>query len=241
MSVYSNILHHNSQDPNTVFRAVLARHIGIETVPELLFTTAYFYFIMNGLDEYSIVVELGTEDDLTPDNNDIYSIRAIGGRIFLHTETDLAIDFNTLQHTNEEVLGQHGMDIGSINQARDKLYRLFRRYSRLITNIYVLKNGTLVYEHVFTPQQGSSSFGASGVGSPWGMSPRMVAGLDNSLDYGNTHLTGQLGMTSTPLGFDGTVYTSPLTVQNKSHYTAFGRVKSALQIVNQEISYLKRT
>jgi hypothetical protein len=80
---------------------------------------------------------------------------------------------------------------------------------------------------------------ASGIGSPWGMSPRMVAGLDNSLDSGDTHLTGQLGMTSDVVGFNGTVYTSPLTVQNKSHYTAFGRVKSALQIVNQEIKFLK--
>lgn len=87
---------------------------------------------------------------------------------------------------------------------------------------------------------------ASGIGSPWGMTPRMVAGLDNSLDSGDTHLTGQLGMTSSVVGFNGSVYTSPLTVQNKSHYsksnnTAFGRVKSALQIVNQEIKFLKMT
>ena len=60
---------------------------------------------------------------------------------------------------------------------------------------------------------------ASGVASPWGLSPKMIAGIDQTLDRGNTHLTGQLGMTSTPLIFDGNVYTSPLTTQNKSYYT----------------------
>jgi hypothetical protein len=191
---------------------------------------------MGGGPKYEIVVELGTEDDLTPDNNDIYTIRPLDGIILLSTETGLGIDFRTLTHTDQHISGE-GMEVGPIKEARDSLYRLFRKYSSLITSISVYKEGTPVYQKNFTEQ--SSSFGASGIGSPWGMSPRMVAGLDNSLDFGNTHLTGQLGMTSTPLGFDGTVYTSPLTVQNKSHYSAFGRVKSALKKVNMEIKILK--
>ena len=49
----------------------------------------------------------------------------------------------------------------------------------------------------------------SGVASPWGDSPQMVAGLNNRLDKNNTHLTGQLSLTSTNLTFNGNDYISP--------------------------------
>ena len=81
---------------------------------------------------------------------------------------------------------------------------------------------------------------ASGIASPWGLSPGMVIGMDQTLDRGDTHLTGQLGMTSTPLTFDGNVYTSPLTTQNTPYYThSFGKKTNSLKSVNRDIKYLK--
>jgi hypothetical protein len=76
---------------------------------------------------------------------------------------------------------------------------------------------------------------ASGVSSPWGYSPLMVAGINNSLDKGNTHLTGQMSLTSTPV--NGLV--SPLTIKNESYYTAFGKKKS-VKNVNADIKFLKK-
>ena len=67
----------------------------------------------------------------------------------------------------------------------------------------------------------------SGVASPWGDSPQMVAGLNNRLDKNNTHLTGQISLTSTNLTCNGNDYISPLSVQNASYYTSFGKKKSA--------------
>ena len=81
---------------------------------------------------------------------------------------------------------------------------------------------------------------ASGIASPWGLSPEMVVGMDQTLDRGDTHLTGQLGMTSTPLIFDGNVYISPLTTQNTPYYThSFGKSRNSLKSVNRDIKYLK--
>jgi len=69
----------------------------------------------------------------------------------------------------------------------------------------------------------------------------MVVGIDQSLDRGSSHLTGQLGMTSTPINFDGNVYISPLTVQNRPYYThSFGKKTNALKTVNADINYLKK-
>jgi hypothetical protein len=79
-----------------------------------------------------------------------------------------------------------------------------------------------------------SGFGmASGVGTPWGYSPEMIAGMDRTLDLGNTHLTGQLGMTSTPITFDGNEYISPLS-------NLFGRTRKNIKSVISDIRYLKR-
>jgi hypothetical protein len=90
---------------------------------------------------------------------------------------------------------------------------------------------------------------ASGIASPWGLSPQMVAGINNSLDSGTHHLTGELGLSSVPPKFKENEFVSPLTVQNKSYYSApsvisFGkrknRVRIALKKVNSDINYLKR-
>jgi len=81
---------------------------------------------------------------------------------------------------------------------------------------------------------------ASGVASPWGMSPRMVAGIDNTLDDGDMHLTGQLSLTATPVTYDGNIMLSPLTRQNQSYYTAFGKRSNLLKQVTSHIKYLKR-
>jgi hypothetical protein len=81
----------------------------------------------------------------------------------------------------------------------------------------------------------------SGVSSPWGYSPQITAGLNNSLENGNSHLTGQLSLTSTPITFGANGdYISPLTIQNKSYYTAFGKRKKAKSNFNSEINYLKK-
>lgn len=76
---------------------------------------------------------------------------------------------------------------------------------------------------------------ASGIASPWGYSPLMVAGIHNSLDRDKTHLTGQLSLTSTPVNNQ----ISPLTLKNKSYYTAFGKSK-ALNFVERDIKFLKK-
>ena len=85
----------------------------------------------------------------------------------------------------------------------------------------------------------------SGISSPWGMSPQDVAGINNSLDFGKYHLTGELGLSSIPPTFDANgQFVSPLNVANKSYYTSkFGKrsAKSkALNKINTEIGYLKR-
>ena len=86
---------------------------------------------------------------------------------------------------------------------------------------------------------------ASGVASPWGMSPPMVARLNNTLDIGNNHLTGELSLTSQPVSFNNLgELVSPLTIQNASYYykkpstiSSFG---STLKRVNQDIRYLNK-
>ena len=82
----------------------------------------------------------------------------------------------------------------------------------------------------------------SGVSSPWGDSLQTVAGLNNSLDKGNTHLTGQLSLTSTPITFSNNGdYISPLSIQNESYFTSFGKKKkSTLKSVERVIKYLKK-
>ena len=84
---------------------------------------------------------------------------------------------------------------------------------------------------------------ATGVASPWGQSPQMVAGMNNSLDDGTHHLTGELSLTSYPPTFNGNTFVSPLTVKNASYYSgtaplSFGNTK--LKKVNADINYLKR-
>jgi len=76
---------------------------------------------------------------------------------------------------------------------------------------------------------------ASGVSSPWGLSPLMVAGVHNSLDKDDTHLTGQLSLTSTPVNN----FVSPLTIKNEKYYTAFGKSK-CVKNVNSDIKFLKK-
>ena len=86
---------------------------------------------------------------------------------------------------------------------------------------------------------------ASGVASPWGMSPPMVARLNNTLDIGNNHLTGELSLTSQPVLFNKNgELVSPLTIQNSSYYyktpahnSSFG---STLKSVNNDIRYLNK-
>jgi hypothetical protein len=92
---------------------------------------------------------------------------------------------------------------------------------------------------------------ASGVSSPWGDSPQIVAGMNKSLNYNNSHLTGQLSLTSTPAFFNGNGdYVSPLSVQNASYYSynpssgsgsgsgnGFGKKKNQLM---SDIRYLKK-
>jgi hypothetical protein len=86
---------------------------------------------------------------------------------------------------------------------------------------------------------------ASGVASPWGMSPPMVARLSNTLDMGNNHLTGQLSLTSESISFNKNgELVSPLTIQNASYYyknpsngSSFG---STLKSVKQDIRYLNK-
>ena len=85
----------------------------------------------------------------------------------------------------------------------------------------------------------------SGISSPWGMSPQDVAGMNNSLDFGKYHLTGELGLSSIPPTFDANgQFVSPLNVANKSYYTKFGKRSNksnkALKKVNTDIGYLKR-
>ena len=84
----------------------------------------------------------------------------------------------------------------------------------------------------------------SGIASPWGLSPPMVAGLDNSLDASDMHLTGQLSLTSTPVTYNGNTMLSPLTRQNASYYyknpsngSSFG---STLKSVKHDIRYLNK-
>ncbi len=74
----------------------------------------------------------------------------------------------------------------------------------------------------------------SGITSGWGYSPQNVAGLTNSLDYNNRPLTYQESLTSTP--FIRSV--SPLTINNKSYYTAFGK-KKRVNKLRKDIIYLK--
>jgi hypothetical protein len=87
---------------------------------------------------------------------------------------------------------------------------------------------------------------ASGIASPWGLSPPMVADINNTLDEEEHHLTGQLGLSSIPPNFNGNELVSPLTVKNKSYYSSpskmgFGKSKKiALKKVNSDINYLKR-
>ena len=87
---------------------------------------------------------------------------------------------------------------------------------------------------------------ASGIASPWGMSPQMVAGMNNSLDVGSQHLTGQLNLTSNPPSFNKNgAFVSPLNVQNESYYynglISFGKKKSkiSLKSLNADIKYLR--
>ena len=85
---------------------------------------------------------------------------------------------------------------------------------------------------------------ASGIASPWGMTPPMVAGIDNSLDFGTHHLTGELNLSSVPPKFQNDTFISPLTFQNKSYYVSFGKkngkdIKKKIKSANADIAYLK--
>jgi hypothetical protein len=84
---------------------------------------------------------------------------------------------------------------------------------------------------------------ATGVASPWGQSPQMVAGMNNSLDSGTHHLTGEMSLTSYPPTFNNGNLVSPLMVKNASYYSgtaalSFGNTR--LKKVNADINYLKR-
>jgi hypothetical protein len=96
----------------------------------------------------------------------------------------------------------------------------------------------------------------SGIASPWGLTNEMVAGLTPSLDFGDTHLTGQLGLTSIPPTFNNQgQLVSPLNVQQKSYYThnfgksftkgktsfqSFGtfKRKTLIKDINKDIKFL---
>ena len=54
----------------------------------------------------------------------------------------------------------------------------------------------------------------SGISTSQGWSQRMVAGLDNNLDYNGSFLLNQLSLSSVPVKNN----VSPLTLQNSSHY-----------------------
>jgi hypothetical protein len=92
---------------------------------------------------------------------------------------------------------------------------------------------------------------ASGIASPWGLTPQMVAGINNSLDYNQHHLTGELSLTSIPPTFnkDGQ-FTSVLYAQNKTFYTSDGKIafgnkvkkgkRTMLKEVNKDIKILNK-
>jgi len=83
---------------------------------------------------------------------------------------------------------------------------------------------------------------ASGIASPWGNSVPGVAGLRSSFDINDRHINGQQSINSVvPEWFNG-VMVSPLTTQNNSFYTRFGKknLKRKLNEVNKEIIYLKK-
>ena len=80
----------------------------------------------------------------------------------------------------------------------------------------------------------------SGVSSPQGYSNQMVAGLTPSLDFGDTALTYQLGLTSIPPTFNNqSQMVSPLNVKQKSYYTHnFGKRKK-INKLNETIKDIK--
>ena len=81
----------------------------------------------------------------------------------------------------------------------------------------------------------------SGVASSWGLTNEMTAGLTPSLDFGDTHITGQLGLTSIPPTFNNQgQLVSPLNVLNQSYYTAFGKKKkiNKLNEIVKDIKFL---
>jgi hypothetical protein len=74
---------------------------------------------------------------------------------------------------------------------------------------------------------------ATGISSgAWGYSPKMVAGINNSMEYQNIPLTYQLSLTSTPVNNK----MSPLTAVNKSYYykNAFGSKKELSATICEE-------
>ena len=84
---------------------------------------------------------------------------------------------------------------------------------------------------------------ASGIASPWGLTPNMVAGLNPSLDYNQQHLTGQLAMTSQPITFNNKrELISPLINQNAPLFTAFGKKRKRfnLKSINKDIHFLRK-
>jgi hypothetical protein len=81
---------------------------------------------------------------------------------------------------------------------------------------------------------------ASGISSPWGESPPMVAGLQNSLDLNNKHLTGELSLTSNSPYFELNQFVSPLTVKNKSYYQYSSFGKKSINNIKADINYLKK-
>jgi hypothetical protein len=85
---------------------------------------------------------------------------------------------------------------------------------------------------------------ATGIASPWGQSSQMVAGMNNSLDAGMHHLTGEQSLTSYPPTFNGNTFVSPLTIKNASYYSgtaplSFGKSKKLKDVI-LDIKYLKR-
>ena len=79
----------------------------------------------------------------------------------------------------------------------------------------------------------------SGIATSQGMSKRMVAGIDPSLDYNGYPLINQLSLTSTPVN----KMKSPLTDQMAGYYVAFGKKrrsnKQPIKSIDKDIKYIK--
>ncbi len=86
----------------------------------------------------------------------------------------------------------------------------------------------------------------SGIATSQGMSNKMVAGIEPSLDYNGYPLINQLSLTSTPVKLGK----SPLTNQMASYYVAFGKKRRCTKqrcnkqqrccnLIDKDINYIK--